>query len=100
MKATLSAVVTVAMVSVASAVPKGAGLTGPNGEPYVPGKWFDRFFMLVGENMDIWEVESQSTFSNLWKDAPNGRILANYYGITHPSQVSRLNSNRWYTIDS
>jgi hypothetical protein len=64
-----------------------ATLTGPNGEPYVTGKWFDRFFMIIGENMDFWDVESQSTFANLWKDAPNGRLLGNYYAITHPSQV-------------
>lgn len=61
--------------------------TGPNGEPYVTGKWFDRFFMIVGENMDFWDVEAQATFSDLWKQAPNGRLLANYYGIVHPSQV-------------
>jgi hypothetical protein len=64
------------------------GQTGPNGEPYVPGKWFDRFFMIIGENMDIWDVEAQPTFANLWKQAPNGRILANYYGVVHPSQAS------------
>ncbi|KAK9388192.1 hypothetical protein V1515DRAFT_643596 [Lipomyces mesembrius] len=60
--------------------------TGPNGEPHVPGKLFDRFFMLIGENMDFWDVESQLTFANLWKDDPNGRVLANYYAATHPSQ--------------
>src|ERR1700709_1831974 len=65
-----------------------AKLTGPSGEPYVTGKWFDRFFMIIGENMDFWDVEAQSTFANLWKDAPNGRLLGNYYAITHPSQVS------------
>jgi hypothetical protein len=32
-------------------------------------------------------VEAQATFSDLWKQAPNGRLLANYYGIVHPSQV-------------
>jgi hypothetical protein len=62
-------------------------MTGPNGEPYVPGKWFDRYFMIIGENRDFWEVEAQTTFANLWKKAPNGRLLANYYGVTHPSQV-------------
>jgi hypothetical protein len=73
------------------AAPKGSskshGYTGPNGEPYVPGKYFDRFFMLIGENMDIWDVEADPVFGNLWKEAPNGRLLGNYYGITHPSQV-------------
>ncbi|KAK9319734.1 phosphoesterase family-domain-containing protein [Lipomyces orientalis] len=61
-------------------------LTGPNGEPYIPGQFFDRFFMIIGENMDFWPVEAQSTFSNLWKQAPNGRLLGNYYAVTHPSQ--------------
>ncbi|KAH8554109.1 phosphoesterase family-domain-containing protein [Umbelopsis sp. PMI_123] len=72
------------------AAPKGSskshGYTGPNGEPYVPGKYFDRFFMLIGENMDIWDVEADPVFGDLWKEAPNGRLLGNYYGITHPSQ--------------
>lgn len=79
---------TVPFAALLSAAAEAAKLsTGPNGEPYVPGKWFDRFFMLVGENMDFWDVEAQSTFANLWKDAPNGRLLGNYYAITHPSQV-------------
>ncbi|KAK9384510.1 hypothetical protein V1515DRAFT_582858 [Lipomyces mesembrius] len=55
--------------------------TSPNGEPYIPGQCFDRFFMLVGSGHLL----------NLWKQAPNGRILANYYATTHPSQVSRQN---------
>jgi hypothetical protein len=69
-------------------------MTGPNGEPYVPGKWFDRYFMIIGENMDFWEVEAQSTFADLWKKGPNGRLLANYYGVTHPSQVGRMRPAR------
>jgi hypothetical protein len=71
----------------ANANPTPKSSTGPNGEPYVPGKFFDRFFMIIGENMDFWDVENQPTFSNLWKEAPNGRLLANYYALTHPSQV-------------
>ncbi|KAK9364618.1 phosphoesterase family-domain-containing protein [Lipomyces kononenkoae] len=89
MKTSVAVVLSTAFIALgASAFPtfKRSTPTGPNGEPYIPGKWFDRFFMIVGENMDIWDVESQSTFANLWKDAPNGRVLANYYGVTHPSQ--------------
>lgn len=80
---------TTALAALGATASKTSGsLTGPNGEPYVSGKWFDRFFMIIGENMDFWEVEAQATFGNLWKEAPNGRLLANYYAITHPSQVS------------
>ncbi|OZJ06504.1 hypothetical protein BZG36_00637 [Bifiguratus adelaidae] len=101
MKFSIAFAVASALVAVTSASPvnpnsqgqsgsqgqqKSSGLTGPNGEPYVPGKWFDRFFMIIGENMDFWTVEADPVFANLWKEAPNGRLLGNYYAITHPSQ--------------
>ena len=99
----LTTVVAALGASASSTLPPGQAkkqtLTGPNGEPYVTGKWFDRFFMIIGENMDIWDVESQSTFANLWKQAPNGRILANYYGVTHPSQVGPGRSTRSNTCN-
>ncbi|KAF7115499.1 hypothetical protein CNMCM5793_002457 [Aspergillus hiratsukae] len=87
MKSSVSVALTSLAAIGANAVPHASqAQTGPNGEPYVPGKWFDRFFMIIGENMDFWDVEAQPTFANLWKQAPNGRLLANYYASTHPSQ--------------
>ncbi|KAJ8103673.1 hypothetical protein POJ06DRAFT_284605 [Lipomyces tetrasporus] len=66
--------------------------TGPNGELYVPGQFFDRFFMIIGENMDFWDVEAQATFANLWKQArtPNyfAHIAATSYGWNSDSPVN------------
>ncbi|KAK9249839.1 hypothetical protein V1507DRAFT_486497 [Lipomyces tetrasporus] len=93
--------------------------TGPNGELYVPGQFFDRFFMIIGENMDFWDVEAQATFANLWKQArtvvclattmllrihrrlPNyfAHIAATSYGWNSDSPVNITGSESFTIID-
>ncbi|KAJ8103610.1 hypothetical protein POJ06DRAFT_5130 [Lipomyces tetrasporus] len=73
MKTTVAVVFTTVFIATlgASAFPtvhrnhsKRQALTSPNSEPYIPGKLFDLFFMIIGENMDLWPVESQSMLTS------------------------------------
>ncbi|KAG0327210.1 hypothetical protein BG000_001043 [Podila horticola] len=53
----------------------------------VPGDSFDKFFMIVFENMDYRKVAANPYFSSL---AKKGNLLTNYHAITHPSQPNYI----------
>ncbi|CAO3666243.1 unnamed protein product [Umbelopsis vinacea] len=73
------------MATFAQAKPTTRGNTGPNGEKYVTGRQFDRMFTITFENNDVWPVQADPWFGNLWKQN-NHRLLANFHAITHDSQ--------------
>ena len=47
------------------------------------GKWFDKYVVVVFENMDLKSILSNSVFSDI---ASTGILQSNYHGVTHPSQ--------------
>jgi len=47
------------------------------------GKWFDKYVVVVFENMDLTSILSNRVFSDI---ASSGILQSNYHGVTHPSQ--------------
>jgi len=54
------------------------------------GKWFDKYMIIMLENMDFKAILANPTFSEI---ASKGILLDNYHGTTHPSQP-----NYWSVI--
>ncbi|CAG8543108.1 1597_t:CDS:2, partial [Dentiscutata heterogama] len=50
----------------------------------VPGKFFDRIFLIIFENTDYVKAIQQPYLQDLMNRS-NGLLLSNYYAITHPS---------------
>lgn len=49
----------------------------------VQGQWFDKYMVILLENMDLNDILSNPTFS---KVASPGILLRNFHGVAHPSQ--------------
>ncbi|KAI8868675.1 phosphoesterase-domain-containing protein [Ramicandelaber brevisporus] len=56
---------------------------GPVPSPYVPGKHFDRVFIVIFENMAYKNVTADPYFAGV---AKQGLLLTNYFAVTHPSE--------------
>ncbi|CDS06138.1 hypothetical protein LRAMOSA08666 [Lichtheimia ramosa] len=51
----------------------------------VPGKHYDRIFIIYHENKDYEDVQADDYFPTIAENH-NGVVLTNYFGVTHPSQ--------------
>ena len=63
----------------------------------VPGKYFDRVFIIVFENKD-YETAMEIDYFKSLPSKHNGVLLTNYRGISHPSQPNYVSIFLWLII--
>ncbi|KAI8868676.1 phosphoesterase-domain-containing protein [Ramicandelaber brevisporus] len=91
MRFNIAALATLGLVATAavSAVPTSLKASGAtvSAQAIVPGKHFNRVFIVIFENTSFDEVYNDPYFKQL---ADQGLLLTNFYAITHPSQPNYI----------